>query len=109
MTHISLNRQSHSAAALKVNLMKTRITQSKKARSVLLTVYEGYSTYSITLPMPYAIRFFIEGLLSALEALDRNEEVQGKLAEKEGETADLQRLLMKAVENFDGFLDEKGR
>ncbi|MFW9888450.1 MAG: hypothetical protein ACFFER_09720, partial [Candidatus Thorarchaeota archaeon] len=41
--------------------MKARIDQSQSGKSLLVTFLEGYSTYTITVPMPYAVRFFAEG------------------------------------------------
>ena len=84
--------------------MKTRTTQSKTGKSMLLTLYEGFSTYTITLPMPYAIRFFAEGLLSSLQMLSEVEELKTTLSGKDGEKAHIQEVLRKAVRSYEGFL-----
>ncbi|NWF96380.1 MAG: hypothetical protein HXY34_09595 [Candidatus Thorarchaeota archaeon] len=77
--------------------LKTRLTQSKKGRSLLLTFHEGFSTYTITLPMPYAVRFFAEGLVSSLEMLHEQSDVRKELASKDGEKAFIQEMIRKAA------------
>ena len=89
--------------------MKTRINQSKSNQSLLVTFYEGFSTYTITVPMPYAIRFFVEGLVSSLEALKQNDELQIKLSETDGQKAQIQEYLRKAVLLYDEFLTKTTR
>jgi hypothetical protein len=54
-----------------VKQLKTRINQSKKGKSLLLTFYEGYSTYSVTIPLPYAVRVFAEYIVTSLETLNQ--------------------------------------
>ena len=89
--------------------MKTRINQSKKGKSLLVTFYEGYSTYTITVPMPYAIRIFAEGLQIGLETLSQDSELQSKLDEKEGEKSEIQEHLRRSVKLFDELLRNTGR
>jgi hypothetical protein len=89
--------------------MKTRINQSKQGKSLLLTFYEGFSTYTIVVPMPYAIRFFAEGLLASFETLLQNEEIQIKLKEKSGEKAEIQERLRKSMVLYEEFLKISGR
>jgi hypothetical protein len=86
--------------------MKTRINQSKSNQSLLVTFYEGFSTYTITVPMPYAIRFFVEGMVSSLEALKQNDDVQNRLNELDGQKAQIQEYLRKAVLLYDEFLSK---
>jgi hypothetical protein len=43
--------------------------------------------------MPYAIRFFAEGLVTALETLDKSQDSQTKLESKDGEKAEIQEHL----------------
>ncbi|MHA2023366.1 MAG: hypothetical protein ACTSWQ_06865 [Candidatus Thorarchaeota archaeon] len=87
--------------------MKTRINQSKRGKSLLVTFQEGFSTYTIVVPMPYAIRFFAEGLLNGLQTLNQNEEVQSQLKRKEGEQAEIQETLRRAVKLYDDFLTSR--
>lgn len=75
----------------------------------MLTIYEGYSTYSVTVPLPYAVRVFAEGLIASLETLNKSPDLQTKLDENEGEKAEIQEHLRKAVKLFDGFLKQTGR
>ena len=89
--------------------LKTRINPSKKGKSLLLTFYEGYSTYSVTVPLPYAVRVFAEGIVASLETLNKSSDLQAKLDENEGEKAEIQEHLRKAVKLFDGFLKQTGR
>jgi hypothetical protein len=89
--------------------MKTKINQSKKGKSLLVTFYEGFSTYTITVPLPYAIRFFAEGLQLGLEALSQDSEMQSKLDEREGEKSELQEYLRRSVKLFDELLRTTGR
>jgi hypothetical protein len=92
-----------------VILLKTRINPSKKGKSLLLTFYEGYSTYSVTVPLPYAVRVFAEGIVASLETLNKSPDLQTKLDESEGEKAEIQEHLRKAVKLFDEFLKQTGR
>jgi len=64
--------------------MKTRINQSKSGNSLLVTFHEGFSTYIITVPMPYAIQFFVEGLVTSLETLKGNPDAQETLDGTQG-------------------------
>ena len=89
--------------------MKTKINQSKKGKSLLVTFYEGFSTYTITVPMPYAIRFFAEGLQLSLETLTHDSEMQSKLDEREGEKSEIQEYLRRSVRLFDELLKKTGR
>ena len=84
--------------------MKTRTTQSKTGKSLLLSVYEGFSTYTITLPMPYAIRVFSEGLLSSLHMLKEVDDLKSSFNEKDGEKAHIQEILRKCLKLYDDFL-----
>ena len=89
--------------------MKYKIVPSKNTKSLLLTLYEGYSTYTIVVPMPYAIRFFAEGLQSSLETLQQNEDSQTKLNEAGGEKAEIQERLRKSIALFEEYLKTSGR
>ena len=89
--------------------MKTRINQSKTGAALLLTFHEGFSTYTITLPMPYGVRFFVEGLQTALQTLNQTEALQGKLNARNGEKAEIQEGLRKAAALYDQFLSKTGR
>jgi hypothetical protein len=66
--------------------MKTKVNPSTKGKSLLVTFHEGYSTYTIVVPMPYAVKFFVDGLTSALGLLTQKNELQEKLSETEGQT-----------------------
>ena len=92
-----------------VVLMKTKINQSKSGNALLVTFHEGFSTYTITVPMPYAIQFFAEGLITSLETLTQNDEVQIKLGSAQGQKAQVQEFLRKAVLLYDEFLSKRGR
>lgn len=76
--------------------MKTRVTQSKTGKSMLVTFYEGFSTNTIALLMSYGIRFFAEGLLDSLETLFERPEVRNELSGKDGEKAHIQEIIIKA-------------
>ncbi|MHA2086319.1 MAG: hypothetical protein ACXABD_21450 [Candidatus Thorarchaeota archaeon] len=89
--------------------LKTRVNQSKSGNALLLTFHEGYSTYTITVPMPYAIRFFAEGLATALETLDKSQDSQTKLDSKDGEKAEIQEHLRKSAQLYERFLVQHGR
>ena len=89
--------------------MKTRINSSKKGKSLLATFYEGFSTYTITIPLPYAIRFFVEGLQSGLEVLCQDDALQTILTEREGEISEIQEGLRKSVKQFEEVLRKIGR
>ncbi len=97
------------SALIQVELMKTRINQSKKGKSLLVTFYEGFSTYTITVPLPYAVRIFAEGLQIGLETLSQDSELQSKLDEKEGEKSEIQEYLRRSVKLFDELLKNIGR
>ena len=83
-----------------VTAVKTRITESKKGRSILATFYEGFSTYTITVPMPYAVHFFAEALVTAVNMLKSNEENQKLLGAKEGERAEVLELIRRAARDY---------
>ena len=89
--------------------MKTRINSSKKGKSLLVTFYEGFSTYTITIPLPYAIRFFVEGLQSGLEVLCQDDALQTILTEREGNISEIQEGLRKSVTRFEEVLRKIGR
>lgn len=89
--------------------MKTRINPSKKGKSLLVTFYEGFSTYSITIPLPYAIRFFAEGLHAGLETILQDEGLQFNLNEREGEKSEVQEHLRKSVKIFEELVKKIGR
>ncbi|MFX0056035.1 MAG: hypothetical protein ACFFAX_08605 [Promethearchaeota archaeon] len=89
--------------------MKTKINPSQKGKSLLLTFHEGFSTYTIVIPMPYAVKFFVDGLTSALGLLTQKNELQEKLSETEGQKAEIQEGIRKAVSLFEQFLDKTGR
>ena len=89
--------------------MKTKVTPSRNARSLLVTFYEGFSTYTITIPMPYAIRFFADGLVTALNTLEANDETKKLLEAKEGEKAEIQDLIRRAVGFYEDYLNKSGR
>lgn len=72
-------------------------------------MHEGFSTYTIVVPMPYAIRFFVEGVHSALETLSQNEELQELLSKNDSEKALIQDHLRKSLGLFEDFLKTKGR
>ena len=59
--------------------------------------------------MPYAIEFFAEGLVSSLETLNQNEEMQQKLNNTQGQKSQIQELLRKANRLFDQYLSKSGR
>lgn len=92
-----------------VNIMKTRVNPSQKGQSILVTFHEGFSTYTIVVPMPYAIRFFVEGLVSALSLLTQKTDLQEKLSEAEEKKAEIQEGIRRAVSLFEQFLDKTGR
>ena len=89
--------------------MKTRVNLSKKGKSLLVTFYEGFSTYTITVPLPYAVRFFAEGLQTGLEALSQDVELQDKLNEREGEKSEIQEHLRRSVKLFEDLARMSGR
>ena len=90
----------------RVKKMKTRVNPSKSHQSLLVTFHEGFSTYTITIPMPYAIGFFAEGVVSSLEVLKQNSELQEKLTNTDGQKAQIQEYLRKAVLLYDEFLSK---
>ncbi|MBY8998314.1 MAG: hypothetical protein KGD60_11330 [Candidatus Thorarchaeota archaeon] len=89
--------------------MKTRINPSKKGKSLLLTFYEGFSTYTITVPMPYAVQVFAECLHTAFVTLLQSEELQSSLSERDADKAEIQDHLMNSLKLFDEFLKSRGR
>ncbi|MGY5854072.1 MAG: hypothetical protein RTU92_10930 [Candidatus Thorarchaeota archaeon] len=89
--------------------MKTNVHQSKKGNSLLLDFQEGFSTYKIAVPMPYAVEFFLGGLLMSLGLLSQKKDLQTKLDEKEGKKAEIQESLRKAVQLYETYLNQSGR
>ena len=87
--------------------MKTRINQSKSGNSLLVTFHEGFSTYTVTVPMPYAIQYFVEGVVTSLETLKSSSEVQKNFDKNEGQKAQIQEHLRKAVLLFDEYMSKK--
>ncbi len=87
--------------------MKTRINQSKSGNSLLVTFHEGFSTYTITVPMPYAIQFFVEGLVTSLETLKGNPDAQENLDGTQGQKAQIQEFLRQAVLLYDEFISTR--
>jgi len=81
--------------------MKTRIDHSKSGKALLLTFHEGFSTYTITLPMPYAIQYFAEGLVSSLDSANQNTETISKLNTKPGTKSEIQEYIRRAIALFD--------
>ena len=63
--------------------MKTRIDKLKKGKSILVTFHDGFWTYVIAIPKSCAIRFFSEGLDSAVSTLLQSSELQTNLSEKD--------------------------
>ncbi|MFW9887646.1 MAG: hypothetical protein ACFFER_05650 [Candidatus Thorarchaeota archaeon] len=86
--------------------MKARINQSQSGKSLLVTFLEGYSTYTITIPMPYAVRFFAEGARTSLEILEADESIQSKLGAKEGEKSEILENLRKSLTIYDDLMRE---
>jgi hypothetical protein len=95
--------------ATKVILLKGVINQSKTGKSLLVTFHEGYSTYTMAVPMPFAVRFFAEGLVAALETLNQDSEMQEKLNENEGQKAEIHERLRKSAKLFETYLAASGR
>lgn len=89
--------------------MKTKINQSKSGNALLVTFHEGFSTYTVTVPMPYAVQFFVDGLVTSLETLRQNNEVQNKLEATQGQKAQIQEYLRRAVLLYDEFLPKRRR
>ncbi len=74
-----------------------------------MTFYEGFSTYTITIPMPFAVKLFAEGLQTALETLLQDIELQSLLNGRDGEKAEVQDRIRKSVKLYEVFLKEYGR
>lgn len=89
--------------------MKTKLNPSQKGSSILVTFHEGFSTYTIVVPMPYAVRFFVEGLTASLSLLKQKNELQKKLNEEEGQKAEIQEGIRRAVSLYEKILDKIGR
>lgn len=89
--------------------MITKIHESKKGTSLILEFQEGFSTYKIVIPMPYAVEFFLDGLLSSLALLCQKKDVQEKMESKEGKKAELQEKLRKAIGLYEEYLHQTGR
>jgi hypothetical protein len=87
-------------------MMKARIDQSQTGKSILVTFLEGYSTYTITVPMPYAVRFFAEGTRASLEVLKTDKDLQSKLGFKEGEKTEILENLRRSLTIYDDLLRE---
>ena len=88
--------------------MKARTNLSESGKAVLLTIYEGFSTYTVTIPLAYALRVFAEGLVTATEALKQMKDL-GSSTLHEGEKAEIQELLRKAVGLYEDHLTVSGR
>ncbi len=74
--------------------MKTRINQSETGKSLLITLIEGFSTYTVTVSMPYAVRFFAEGIA---ESLIQNNEVQSNLIKNGDQKTEIQEHFRKPL------------
>lgn len=70
---------------------------------------EGFSSYSIAIPMPYATSFFLKGLLASLAGLQQKKELQKKIDEKEGLKSEILEGIRQAIQIYDGILKEIGR
>jgi hypothetical protein len=88
--------------------MKTRINQSKTGQSLLVTFHEGFSTYTITIPLSYSVRFFAEGITSALQTVIQNDNAISELEKRDGELAEIQEYLLKSNRLFDDLLKKSG-
>ena len=75
----------------------------------MVTIHEGFSTYTITVPLPYAVRFFSEGLLAGLVSLQQNDDLLKSLNTNEGEKAEIQENIRKSVKLFEELLKKIGR
>lgn len=89
--------------------MKTSINQSKKGNSIMVKFEEGFSTYTLAVPMPYATSFFLKGLLASLALLQQKKELQKKLDEKEGMKSEVLEGIRQAISIYDGILNDIGR
>ena len=92
-----------------VSNMKTKINPSQQGNSILVTFHEGFSTYTIVVPMPYSVKFFVDGLIASLSLLGQKNELQKKLSEAEGQKAEIQEGIRRAVSLYEKILDKTGR
>jgi len=70
---------------------------------------EGFSTYTIAVPMPYATSFFLKGLMASLASLQQKKDLQKKLDEKEGMKSEVLEGIRQAISIYDEILKEIGR
>jgi hypothetical protein len=89
--------------------VKTSVNLSKKGNSIMLSFEEGFSTYSIAVPMPYSASFFLKGLLTSLAALNQSKDLQKKLERKEGQKAEILEGIRKAIMLYENVLKTAGR
>ena len=85
-----------------VSKMRGRVDQSKTGKSLLVSFHEGYSNYTVTVPMPYAVRLFAQGLLSAMRALEQQENPNNGFME--GEKEEVFEFLTESVSIYDRVL-----
>lgn len=91
-------------SALWCTSMRTTVNPSKSGLSILVEFEEGFSTYRTAVPMPYAIRFFLQGLLVALGLLEQSSKLQKKLNNSEGEREEIAANLQRATQLYAPFL-----
>lgn len=89
--------------------LRTAVRPSKKGTSLLVDMIEGFSTYKVVIPMPYAIDFFLEGLVESLALLNQHKENGSKLAARVGQKAEIQDRLAQAIQLYEQFLSKSGR
>ena len=89
--------------------MKTKVTTSKNGYSVLAEFNESFCTYKVAVPMPLALNFFLDGLLSSLGSLTEKKELQEKVSSKQGQKAEIQEKLRHAIKLYEAFLGKNGR
>jgi len=92
-----------------VMTVKTTVNLSKKGNSIMLGFEEGFSTYSIAVPTPYTVSFFLRGLLIYLAALEQNKDLQKKIEQKKGMKAEILEEIRKAFVLYENVLKEIGR
>ena len=88
-------------------MMKIRITQSKSGKALLVTFHEGFSSYTITIPISYAIQFFADGVSTALESFTESDELLKQTQWREGELEEIELNLKKALVAFNQSLKNK--
>jgi hypothetical protein len=88
-------------------MMNIRITQSKSGKAFLVTFHEGFSSYTITIPLSYAIQFFADGASTALETFTENEELLAQTQWREGEKEEIEMNLNKALLAYNQFLKNR--